>query len=551
MSTRVQAVPSGVEASEGGNNAKTGEGPGCARCVLLEEQRNALRSEKGYWQGMHAKAVERERKARVEIEELKAKLKLREQQLFGRKTEKTARTKHTEQSAGAGQKPKRPRGRQRGSPGYGRHYHHKLPVREEWTDLEEKAKRCPQCGEALAALHNSEDSELVEVEVRAYRRRIRRKRYHPVCQCRVLPSTVIAPAVPRLIAQGAYGVSFWVQVLLDKFLLQRPTNRLLLSWKLEMGLEVSPGTVAGGLKALVPLFEPLMEPIIERNLLEGRWHADETRWMVFAEMEGKDSARWYLWVFASPSTVVFYIEPTRSREVPLEHFGQQAQGILNVDRYSAYKVLLRHGRITLAYCWAHVRRDFLGVARQWPAQQDWATEWVELIGQLYRLNDQRLLLKDQPPEWAQADAALRQGVHTVLEHLQEQLSSKALLPPARKVLQSLTEHWQGLTVFVEHPEVPMDNNPAERLQRGPVVGRKNYYGSRSLWSASFAAILFSLFQTLLRWGINPRLWLSAYLQSCATAGGVPPDVTRFLPWNMTDEQLARFRRYEPPSFDTS
>ena len=95
-----------------------------------------------------------------------------------------------------------------------------------------------------------------------------------------------------------------------------------------------------------------------------------------------------------------------------------------------------------------------------------------------------------------------------------------LHPAPRKVLESLGNHWTGLTVFVEHPEVPMDNNTAERSERGPVVGRKNYYGSGSLWSGRLAAMMFSLFQTLCLWGLNPRLWLTAYLEACAQAGGL-------------------------------
>ena len=79
-----------------------------------------------------------------------------------------------------------------------------------------------------------------------------------------------------------------------------------------------------------------------------------------------------------------------------------------------------------------------------------------------------------------------------------------------------------MTVFVEHPEVPMDNNTAERVQRGPVVGRKNYYGSGAVWAGELAAMLFSVFQTLCLWDINPRVWLAAYLQACAKAGGEAP-----------------------------
>jgi hypothetical protein len=126
-----------------------------------------------------------------------------------------------------------------------------------------------------------------------------------------------------------------------------------------------------------------------------------------------------------------------------------------------------------------------------------------------------------------------------------------LHPARRKVLESLREHWPGLTVFVDHPEVPMDNNTAERSERGPVVGRKNYYGSGAVWSGRLAAMLFSLFQTLALWGINPRLWLTAYLRACAQAGGqAPARPDALLPWNLSEDQR-RAWSLEPQSADSS
>ncbi len=87
----------------------------------------------------------------------------------------------------------------------------------------------------------------------------------------------------------------------------------------------------------------------------------------------------------------------------------------------------------------------------------------------------------------------------------------------------------------------MDNNTAERAQRGPVVGRKNYYGSGAVWAGRLAAMLFSVLQTLCLWRLNPRLWLTAYLTACAEAGGeAPEDGQRFLPWNLSDEQQGRW-----------
>lgn len=107
------------------------------------------------------------------------------------------------------------------------------------------------------------------------------------------------------------------------------------------------------------------------------------------------------------------------------------------------------------------------------------------------------------------------------------------------VLKALETHWHGLTVFHEYPEVPMDNNPAERELRGLVVGRKNYYGSGAVWSGELAAKLYSIFRTLKIWGVNSQSWMNAYLDACAAERcAAPKNAARFLPWNM-DPELRR------------
>jgi transposase len=122
----------------------------------------------------------------------------------------------------------------------------------------------------------------------------------------------------------------------------------------------------------------------------------------------------------------------------------------------------------------------------------------------------------------------------------------------RQVLASLQDHWQGLTVFVTHPEVPMDNNTAEQAIRNPVTGRKNYYGSGSIWSAELAAAMFSLFQTVELWQINTRHWLQEYLAACAHQGGTAPeDLTPFLPWRMSEDRRRQSAKPPPRLQNTS
>ena len=118
-----------------------------------------------------------------------------------------------------------------------------------------------------------------------------------------------------------------------------------------------------------------------------------------------------------------------------------------------------------------------------------------------------------------------------------ELADPQLHKVARKKLESLREHWQGCILFVEHPEIPMDNNESERRLREPVLGRKNYYGSGSLWSGTLTAILFTIFQTLLKNNIDPQKWLLSYFDACAQNGGCcPENIDAFLPWNLSQQQ---------------
>jgi transposase len=301
------------------------------------------------------------------------------------------------------------------------------------------------------------------------------------------------------------------------------------------------------------LFEPLYAALVEHSRKQALWHADETRWLVFVTVQGKLGHRWYLRVFHAAEVVVFVPDPSRSHEVPEAHLGPVEEGLLIVDRYVAYQAMqwVKDGKITPAFCWAHLRRDFLGVARSWPDQEDWALGWVGRIGALYACNDRRREVPRQAPQFTACDQELRRDVAPMARRRDQELADPGLHPACRKVLESQREPWSGLTVFVDHPEVPMDNDTAERSERGPVVGRKNYYGSGSTWSGELAAMLFSLFQTLAVWGLNPRAWLRAYLDSCAEAGGrAPSNPGPLLPWNLSAEQR-RAWSLEPDSADSS
>jgi transposase len=525
-----------------------------------------LRQQAHYWRALHARAVERakrwEQEARElkrtvrqqqteiteltgQVEALKAKLITLQQLAFGTKADKaTQATDPPGEPAGdpsegndpgqAAAKPGRKRGQRRGAKGHGRKRRPALDTEAIAHDLPPDQQCCPQCGLPFDDFPGTEDSEEIHWEVRVIRRVHKRTRYRPTCSCGVVPGIVAAPVPAKLIPKGLFSTGFWTRLLMEKFLFHCPLHRVRRMLSLE-GLEVSQGTLTGGLQRIGECLQPLYVRLLERSRGAKHWLMDETRWMVFQHLAGKVGYRWWLWVVVTHDTCVFLLDPSRSAEVPKNHLGEEAQGILNVDRYSAYKAL--SDAIRLAFCWVHVRRDFIRIRDGYGRLAAWATEWIDRIDELFHINHQRIASAPNTPVFVEHDRALRGRLAAMDETRKAELADPNVHDAQAKALTSLGRHWQGLTVFVDHPEIPMDNNAPERALINPALGRKNFYGSGSGWSGMLAAVVYSIFQTLLMNRIDPQKFLLAYFQACAENGGrAPEDVDAFLPWNLTEGQ---------------
>ena len=519
----------------------------------LRKQVSTLRCDAGYWKRMRADAVKRNESIQAELALAKGEIRLLKAEHFGRSSEKEWNVDRSGGFEDADQPAKKnKRGQQPGRPAPKRRDYSHLPVRRRTVDLHESTKACGDCGRPLESLGCREDGEQLEIKTIVYRRVVRRHRYRRTCKCKC-PRTVIAPQPPKLLPKSLLGTSIWTHLLIEKFHLQRPMHRTLKNLQL-LGLDLAAGTVTDGLRQISPLMTPIYEAIQTRQARSKYLHADETRWKVFTEKAGKKGYRWWLWVFASNDAVNFVLDPSRSRKVPQTYCSQRARAVLVVDRYVAYKAMeqVGNGKLKLAFCWAHVRRDFMRVGKSYHQLQGWSLQWLTRIKHLYHRNRQRLRCRPGTKKLARAEKALRKHVDSIAAKLHAELSDSSLRQPCRKVLESLKEHWLGLTRFVRDSRIPLDNNYSERLIRGPVVGRKNYYGSGAEWSGQLAVTMFSIFSTLEIWKINPRTWLQRYLAACAESGGVLERPDSFLPWKLSKKRLTELQRAtEDEEFDTS
>lgn len=433
----------------------------------------------------------------------------------------------------------RNRGQQPGSEGHGRTVRPGLRERKERIDPPSSARTCPDCGEPYVA-NGERHTTMFEVHVRAHKRKVARSRWRRTCECTGSPREAIAPPVARLFENTPYGISVWLCFLFERYACGRPLHRVA-AWLGDMGLPISSGTLADSMQRLAPLFLPLAAEILAHQNRAVLRHADETTWRVHEYRRNGGSGKAWLWVSVSLDAVYFHIDPSRSAGVAKRLFRVGA-GILYLvcDRYSAYKslALALPGKVVLCWCWAHQRRTFIDCAAGHVRLRRWCERWIERIAEIYRLNDARMkhyrsCRKKQTAAFNAAQRELEAAVCRLFADAGAELDGLSDKARRSGALRSLLNHQEGLTVFVERPQVPMDNNTGERAIRRMVIERRLSFGSDSEQGAEFTAAMYSLVDTLAMNGIDVRRWLAEWLAACADNGGKPPDdLEPWLPWSM-------------------
>jgi transposase len=519
------------------------------RVEELEAENKALRKKRGETEAfLQAKIRTLEKKVADRDRKLEAANKLLSwfrKNYFGPISESLqpsetddSETPSNEASKNKGKGKKRARGQQRGSKGHGRTDRSNVSIADTVILEIPGGCACPDCGMAFLELTKTQDTSIYDIAMELYQTLFKQKKYVSQCDCRG-KKIVTAPPPDKLYPRTDIGNSLWVHLLMQKFLSGVPTNRTIKELSL-LGFSFAEGTFVGGCKIINDLLTPLMEEITNHCRGAKMWNADETFWRVF----DSNKKKWWLWLIASDDATVYILDPSRSKKIPQEFFGGSA-GTLMTDRFSSYKSL--HDSIKKAWCWVHQRRDFLNIYNGVPSQKAWARKWLLEITKLFVLCNKRFALFSKGDfrgtAWQEAHDALKRQVRSLRERMQRELKNvKSLHPEQKKVLLSLKRHWDGLTIFVNDPSVPMHNNRAERLIRNSVILRKNSFGSGSEWSGELAAKLFSIIQTWLINGLDPHAMLLYYFDECSkTSGRSPPaKIDQFMPWKMSPQQKQDF-----------
>ena len=384
-----------------------------------------------------------------------------------------------------------------------------IPVREQ-VILQDPPPLCPCCCKSMTESGMTEDSEQLTVIPKKYEI-IKQMKMKYRCSCQ--GAVITAPSPPRIIPGSTYSDEMILDVVLSKYCDLIPIERY------------AAMAARGGLNDLPPQslievthsfadFVSLAYIQIKKGVLASRvLNADETPHRM---LEGSDKKSWYLWGFSTPRHCFLECHDTRSGDVASDVLLKSNCEVLVTDVYSGYTKATREANqkrreagknlIRNGYCNSHSRRYLYQCWPQYPESQF----YLDHYHKIYELNAEAK--EQQPPIVAMIRAEMRPRFEAMKKRALEELAGYSEKGKYGKALKYFLGNYDGLTLFLDDPEVPIDNNSQERLLRNHVVGRKTWYGTHSERGALTAAILFTLVETCKLNHVNPREYFKCLVE---------------------------------------
>ncbi len=402
-------------------------------------------------------------------------------------------------------------------------------------DIPEADKHCDCCGHDLHKIGEDKNEQLVFIPAQVKVIEHVRPKYS--CrQCEQQGTEVnikIAPVPPTPIPKSFATASLLSQIITSKYQYALPLYRQESLFK-QYGIELSRKTMADWMIKSSEFLEPVYQRLYQDQLRQSVINADETPLKVIRE----DKNQCYMWVYCTgtdsppgnrsnsdpPNIVLFDYQNSRAGQCAKDYL-QDYQGYLQVDGYAGYE----QTDATLVGCFAHARRKFIEAQKIQVKGKTGKADWaINHIQKLYRLEKE---IKGQP---ALDKQRLRQAqARPLLDVFKTWLDKSAIQVPPKsaigKAIGYSLRQWPKLTRYLEHGDLNIDNNRAERAIKPFVIGRKNWMFANTTNGAQASAILYSLIETAKANGLMPFDYFKHLLDELAKK---PDRIDQLLPWNV-------------------
>ena len=328
-------------------------------------------------------------------------------------------------------------------------------------------------------------------------------------QCRKKVEPVVTEALPgAMLGNRVLVLSAWLHYALGNTL-----SQITEVFAFHLFFKVTPSGLLDMWQRLAGILFPWYEAIQQEALESAVLHADETGWRV----NGKT---YWLWCFATQDLSFFLIDRSRGSPALMKFFTQEFAGTLVSDFWGAYNAVACAKR---QKCLVHLLRDLEHVEKYKSPSEHWAPFAKKL----------RRLIADAIRLWRRSDRLAPEAYASrrrcITKRLQRLIDTPWEDPQSKRLIKRFRRHQDELFTFLDQPNVPFDNNLAERAIRPAVNLRKNSYGNRSPKGADCQAILMTIFFTLKKRSQNPVTAVREAIVTYLKTGQLPPLPQQFSP----------------------
>jgi hypothetical protein len=274
-----------------------------------------------------------------------------------------------------------------------------------------------------------------------------------------------------------------------------------------LNVDIALGSVQNLLEATSEALEPIDQELKNALPKEEVINSDETGW--------RD--RW-LWIFVASRFIYFQVAKSRSSRVLEDVLGKVYEGILCVDRWGAYT---KYHKGLFQICWAHLKRDFLGILKIGEAAQ--SEDAIVFAQKMEKLRKRIMavwyLFKTGDISRSELIEKTKSARNAMKRCLKQYRHSEEKC--VRNLASKLFKRFDHLFTFIFYEGVEPTNNMAERGIRPAVQWRKICFGNRSDNGAVLTSRLLTVTRTCWLQKRNPLEFLVDAITANRTRTSAP------------------------------
>lgn len=360
-----------------------------------------------------------------------------------------------------------------GQPGHPKHERPPFPEEEINAFYAYAVTRCPHCNGQVEPMENQEPKVIQQVEIKEIPLWKEEHISYPMW-CENCQQIHYGAFPPDVVKAGLFQEQLTALVAYLKHVLHASFSTIRKYFRDILSLPVSRGYLRKLIQKTGQALEGTYEELLRRLPLETIVNVDETG-------HKENGKRFWTWVFKTDLYVLFKIDKSRGSKVLIDVLGEEFNGVVGCDYFSAYRKYMKDFHVTLQFCLAHLIRDIrylIGLPD--PETRTYGQRLLAAVRQLFKVIHDRETLTPQQFQDALETAKtiiLKVALQDAPSHLDPDGNEEK--KEAQNMVKRFRKHGKEYFTFITTPGIDPTNNTAEQAIRFIVIDRRITQGTRS------------------------------------------------------------------------